>query len=706
MPKISVILTSFNHGKYINEAIDSVLKQRFVDFELIIWDDASVDDSWNIIQSYNDPRIQVFQNSQNQGPVYGINKAIFEIASGEYIAIHHSDDAWELDKLEKQLEFLDANPNTGAVFSNVQPIDQRGVLLTDQTHHYYSIFSQPNRSRYEWLRHFFLKGNALCHPSILIRKQCYSDCGAYRDMLAQLPDFDMWIRLCAKYEIHVMEERLVKFRILDGEMNTSGNRPITRTRHTTEYYKLLQQYRTLLGIDNIFEIFPDFIAYNRGEDTDSEYVLSRVCLESNGSYLGQLIAIEILFDILNNPVRRQVIESIYGFSVNDFIALSGQCDLLSHQKLFNQIIECDKQIKILSQRVHDIETSRSWRIVRKLNRLINGKLRFKVFVRRIVKLLWWTITLQLPTKLRGRYALFKIQQSHYSPPCDDYRFAVPFYYPIVKPSNPPSLAVICHLYYPELLGEFKHYLANIPFTFDLFITTDSEQKKVFIANCLKDWNKGAVEIRVSPNRGRDIAPKLITCRDIYMRYEFFLHIHSKKSPHQDALSGWRFYLLENLLGSEEIVSSIFEAFASDHKLGMIAPEHTDILRNSTGWGFNFDAAQPLARQLGLELSLNNKIDFPSGSMFWGRSAAIKPLLELNLRTEDFPVENKQTDATLAHVIERLYFFVCELAGFRWIKIANPVLLENPQSTIWVDSKDELIEEIQRTQFHLLASTEK
>jgi glycosyltransferase involved in cell wall biosynthesis len=338
MPKISVILTSYNHDNYINEAIDSVLNQTFTDFELIIWDDGSSDDSWEIIQSYSDPRIQVFQNPQNKGPVFGINKAIFEIARGKYIAIHHSDDIWELDKLTKQVAFLDTNQDIGAVFSDAQPIDQRGMPLTDQEHFYYNIFSQPNRSRYKWLQHFFLEGNALCHPSILIRKQCYIDCGAYRDIFAQVPDFDMWIRLCAKYEIHVMEDRLIKFRILDGEMNTSGSRPETRIRSANEYYQLLQSYRPLLEKDVIFKIFPDFIAYNREGDTDSDYVLSRVCLESTDAilpFLRQLLAIEILFDILSNPARRQTIETVYGFSLSDFIAITGQYDLFPHQELFN-----------------------------------------------------------------------------------------------------------------------------------------------------------------------------------------------------------------------------------------------------------------------------------------------------------------------------------------------------------------------------------
>ena len=127
MPKVSIILTSYNHEKYINETIDSILNQTFTDYELIIWDDASSDNSWQIIQSYTDPRIKIFRNNETRRGIYGINKAISEIASGNYIAIHHSDDVWEIDKLQKQIDFLDNNPEYGAVFTWAQIIDENGI---------------------------------------------------------------------------------------------------------------------------------------------------------------------------------------------------------------------------------------------------------------------------------------------------------------------------------------------------------------------------------------------------------------------------------------------------------------------------------------------------------------------------------------------------------------------------------------------------
>lgn len=343
MKTVSVILTSYNHAKFIGEAIDSVLNQSFQDFELIIWDDGSSDGSWDIIQSYSDSRIKAYQNKKNKGPVYGVNKAISEISQGKYIAVHHSDDVWESSKLEKQLDFIEANQSVGAVFSRASIINERGEPLAENAHLYCRIFNQPNRSRYEWLRYFFFNGNALCHPSVLIRKQCYLDCGLYLDSFTQLPDFDMWVRLSARYNIHVMSEPLIKFRLLDGELNTSGNRIDSRIRGTYENYKVLQRYRELLCNKEIFNVFPEFNTYDKGKNTDYEYVLSIVCLESSQYFLKHLFAFEILFDILNNPIQRQIVEQHYNFSYKDFITLTGTHDLFSIELISNlQIAVSDR----------------------------------------------------------------------------------------------------------------------------------------------------------------------------------------------------------------------------------------------------------------------------------------------------------------------------------------------------------------------------
>ena len=213
MPRVSVILTSFNHAEYICEAVESTLNQTFTDFELIILDDHSFDNSWDLINQYSDPRIKAFRNEVNKGPVAGVNKAISEVVTGEYIAIHHSDDVWELDKLEKQVAFLNSNPEIGAVFTRVQIIDEHGDEWTEEW------LDQGNKTRWEWLNQLFNEKNHLSHPSVLIRKQCYQDVGMYRYGLAQTADAEMWSRVLVKYPIYIVQEKLTRHRLFSDKSN-------------------------------------------------------------------------------------------------------------------------------------------------------------------------------------------------------------------------------------------------------------------------------------------------------------------------------------------------------------------------------------------------------------------------------------------------------------------------------------------------------
>ena len=410
MPKVSIILTSFNHEKYIREAIDSAVAQTFTDFELIIWDDASGDNSWSIINSYSDPRIKTFRNDETRRGIYGINKAIAEIASGKYIAIHHSDDVWEPEKLEKQVTFLDEHPEFGAVFTHLLAIDEDSNPLNDPEHVYSNVFNQPNRTRHEWLNYFFYHGNALCHPSVLIRKQCYTDCGLYRYGMAQVGDFDMWIRLCLKYEIYILPEKLLCFRVRDNKANASGVRPETVIRMGIEYLTMLKSYLLIETFEEMAAIFPEAKKYYQKDGFEPKFVFAMIALEKNipnsikleknipNSI--KLFGIELLFDLIYDSTTAKKIKSLYGFDYRTLIALTGKHDVFSIERN-RQLVERDRQLVERDRQIAALYNSISWKITRPLRKM--GKL-FKrgTIGRSSAKYIWYTITLQLPKKLRER----------------------------------------------------------------------------------------------------------------------------------------------------------------------------------------------------------------------------------------------------------------------------------------------------------------
>lgn len=263
----------------------------------------------------------------------------------------------------------------------------------------------------------------------------------------------------------------------------------------------------------------------------------------------------------------------------------------------------------------------------------------------------------------------------------DFSIAVPFKLPTIEVLKTERVAVILHLFYPELASEFRIYLHNIPVNVDVFISTCDHSSASFIKNAFSNWDKGNVEVQVVQNRGRDIAPKLLYFKKVFLQYEFILFLHGKISHHSDALSQWRHFLLESLAGSTEVITSLLYAFEQDLSLGILAPQHFETMRHWTNWGGNFDKAQELANKLGFTINRSNPLDFPSGSMFWARSKALNDLVQLDLSIDDFPPELNQKDATLAHSIERLFFYICEHAGYRWMKFARPELYQETPGII-------------------------
>ncbi|MDR1849839.1 MAG: glycosyltransferase [Zoogloeaceae bacterium] len=351
-PKVSIILTSYNHEKFLDEAIESALAQTYQNFELIIWDDASTDGSWAIIEQYNDPRIISFRNEAQRYATYNLNRAISEVARGEYIAIHHSDDVWEPEKLEKQVAFLDQHPETGAVFSWVNIMDERGNLRND--HPLYTHFRQGNKTRYEWLRHFFVNGNALCHPSVLIRKQCYLDCGLYNLALWKLPDFDLWVRLCFRHEIHVLPEYLVRYRWGYDGRNTSAVSQQTAGLSGFEYFLILNHYRRIANAEEFLKIFPSSGKYCAPPDADLEFALAMTAIELNAdeSYTNEkyrLFGLSLLAPLIGSPERGEKLRAIHHFDHMDFAKLVKQLRLFAPQKF---LAASQKQASPLEQGIN------------------------------------------------------------------------------------------------------------------------------------------------------------------------------------------------------------------------------------------------------------------------------------------------------------------------------------------------------------------
>jgi GT2 family glycosyltransferase len=253
----------------------------------------------------------------------------------------------------------------------------------------------------------------------------------------------------------------------------------------------------------------------------------------------------------------------------------------------------------------------------------------------------------------------------------DPSLAIPLPWAKASTRSTPRLAVVIHLHFVEFCNEFWNSLQGLPEPTDIYVSTTSQCHAEIVRAAFAPWTRGIVDVRVFANRGRDIAAKVVGFADVYARYEYVLQLHGKRSTHASALAPWRQFLTETLIGDGDGARSALAILDAEPRIGMIGVQHFEPMRHWVNWGGNAERCQGLASRMGFSLDPAAPLDFPSGSMFWARTAALRPLLALGLTFEDFEPEAEQVDGTLAHAVERLFYFVCEQAGFDWIKVARP-----------------------------------
>lgn len=223
-----------------------------------------------------------------------------------------------------------------------------------------------------------------------------------------------------------------------------------------------------------------------------------------------------------------------------------------------------------------------------------------------------------------------------------------------------DIGVFLHLFHDDLAPVFAERLQVIDAPYRLYVSTDAKEKAARIAGILP-----RAVIRILPNRGRDILPKLYGFGDVYAEHDIILHLHGKKSPHSDRLDDWLAHIFDCLLGSKEEVNRILSFFASIPTMGIVSPVAYRMVLKAAHWGENYEIARELAWRMGMAMPLpsDNALRFPVGSMFWGRSAAIRPLLDLGLGPQHFPPEAGQLDGTLAHALERMLGVTAIAGGY-------------------------------------------
>ena len=204
-PKVTVLMPVYNGERFLREAIESILNQTFTDFEFLIIDDGSTDATGQILSEYaqRDERIRIVMNATNIGLTKSLNKGI-DLAKGEYIARMDADDISVVERLEKQVRFMEANTDVGVCGT-------WGYIINEE----HCITGELIRATdAELVQALFLFGNELIHSSVIMKKTAVLHVGRYNEDFERTQDFDLWQRcIAANIKIVNMPEYLIQLRI-------------------------------------------------------------------------------------------------------------------------------------------------------------------------------------------------------------------------------------------------------------------------------------------------------------------------------------------------------------------------------------------------------------------------------------------------------------------------------------------------------------
>lgn len=199
-PSVSIIVPTYNRAQLIGRAIQSVLNQTYQDFEIIVVDDGSTDNTEEIVKGFQDERIVYIRHSKKSGGAAARNTGI-KMSRGEYIAFQDSDDEWLPEKLKKQMEvFKNTSPKVGVIYTGAWRIEN-----DNKTYIPYRWVAQKEGDIHKEL----LKGNFIALPTAVVKKECFSKVGIFDELLPRLQDWELMIRISKYYSFKFIDEPLV-----------------------------------------------------------------------------------------------------------------------------------------------------------------------------------------------------------------------------------------------------------------------------------------------------------------------------------------------------------------------------------------------------------------------------------------------------------------------------------------------------------------
>lgn len=387
-PLVSVLMTNYNRESTVKESVESVLNQTYRHLRMIVIDDGSDDRSMEILEEIRsrDDRLEIWHLDQNVHICRATNFG-FSKVTGEYLARIDSDDVWYPEKLEKQLSFLQNNPEYRICFSWIDLIDEYGCNINKDQEPLLKMFEKSFRGQTDCLRYFFFEGNCLSHPSVLMETSLMREIGGFTTGYMQSHDFDYWVRIAKKYPLYVCEERLLamrRFVHLEGGDNNSNSEEINGVRFYNEFAHMKEHFFD--DMDN--QLFIDtFRPYFRCADSASDLELEcekafLLLWESTQKHGVRPAGVDRFFRLFEQEKAASLLQEKYHFTLQDLYRVTGNHvyydrwmeDLDNESKALRQrSLELENEIRMLqeenarlSQLNLEYSESTSWKVTRPL----------------------------------------------------------------------------------------------------------------------------------------------------------------------------------------------------------------------------------------------------------------------------------------------------------------------------------------------------
>ncbi|OGO06329.1 MAG: hypothetical protein A2Y92_05520 [Chloroflexi bacterium RBG_13_57_8] len=226
MPKVSVIITTYNRAHFVCEAIKSVLGQTYRDFEIVVVDDGSRDNTREAVATFKDPRIKyIYQD--NRGVTGALNAGILA-SSGECVAFLDSDNVLFREALQKSMEFMDRHPEVGFCYGQISTMDENGRPLRLKRFRGPKV-TRVNNGRKELVSLLLAERNI---GHFIARAACFKQVGLFSTTLCMSEDWDMWIRMAAKYDVGHLAVPMIKARYHTQSLTASSGVEIVKKAHT------------------------------------------------------------------------------------------------------------------------------------------------------------------------------------------------------------------------------------------------------------------------------------------------------------------------------------------------------------------------------------------------------------------------------------------------------------------------------------------